>query len=174
MTVIGVKYTTARRVAQQVTDRVGRRLAKRLLPSRTATTVLPGAGIADHEALAIETARAVRLDLPLSTIRHLIAVYAERSADIIQLMNERADLRATVSPTHSTLGAEVVYVIRQELAYRLGDIVIRRTGLGAAGHPGDQAIRACAQIAAAESKWDAARTAEEIEAVNRFYKIGTS
>jgi glycerol-3-phosphate dehydrogenase len=86
MTVIGVKYTTARRVAQTVTERIAKRLGKRLAPSRTATTVLPGAGIADHEALAIETARACALELPVATIRHLIALYAERTADIVRLL----------------------------------------------------------------------------------------
>src|SRR4029079_18757505 len=77
ITVVGVKYTTARRVAQDVVDRVAKRLGKRIRPSRTATATLPGAGIADHEALVIETARKCDIELPLTTIRHLIALYAE-------------------------------------------------------------------------------------------------
>jgi len=171
VTVVGVKYSTARRMAEHVTARIARRLGKRIPPSRTATTVLPGAGIADHEALAIETARALSLELPLAAIRHLIARYAESSADIIHLMKERADLRTSITPTAPTLAAEVVFVIRQEMAQHLSDVVIRRTGLGAAGHPGEEAVRACARIAAAELAWDAARTADEIAAVNQFYSI---
>jgi glycerol-3-phosphate dehydrogenase len=171
MTVAGVKYTTARRVAQQVTERVAKRLGKRLPPSRTATTVLPGAGIADHEALAIETARACSLELPMATIRHLIALYAERAADIVRLMKERPDLRDPVAPTAATLGAEVVHVIRHEMAVRLSDVVIRRTGLGAAGQPDDAALRRCAEIAGRELEWDATCTQDEIAAVNAFYAI---
>ena len=53
VTVIGVKYTTARGVAERVTRVVAGRIGKRVGPSRTATSTLPGAGIADHEALAI-------------------------------------------------------------------------------------------------------------------------
>ena len=171
MTVIGVKYTTARRVAQDVTERAAKRLGKRLSPSRTATTVLPGAGIADHEALAIETARACNLELPLATIRHLIAIYAERTADIVRLMKERPDLRAPVTASSTTIGAEVVHVIRNEMAVRLSDVVIRRTGMGATGAPDDAALRGCAEIAGRELDWDATRTQEELAAVREFYSI---
>ena len=121
MTVIGVKYTTARRVAQTAVDRIAKLLNKRLPASRTATTVLPGAGIADHEALAIETERACNLQLSIATIRHLIALYAERAADIVRLVHERPDLLQPLSPAVQTLGAEVVSVIRHEMAVRLGD-----------------------------------------------------
>jgi glycerol-3-phosphate dehydrogenase len=170
-TVVGVKYTTARRVAQTVTERVAKQLSKRLAPSRTATTVLPGAGIADHEALAIETARALNLELPMATIRHLIALYAERARDIVRLMHERDDLRAPLAPGIATLGAEVVHVIRHEMAVRLSDVVIRRTGLGAAGPPDDGALAWCAAIAARELGWSADRKDEEIVAVKQFYTI---
>jgi glycerol-3-phosphate dehydrogenase len=175
-TVIGVKYTTARRIAERTVDLAARRLGKRVAPSRTATTVLPGAGIADHEALAIETDREVALDLPMAGIRHLIGRYAERTADIIRLMHERPDLRESLTPACSTVGAEIIYTIRNEMAVRLSDIIIRRTGLGASDRPDDEAIRAAAKIAAAELQWDADRTASEIASVQRFYAIepGTS
>jgi glycerol-3-phosphate dehydrogenase len=172
VTVIGVKYSTARRVAEDTIRIVARRLGKRASPSRTATRPLPGADIADHEALAIETARAIDLDLPLSVIRHLIARYAERAADIVTLMHERSDLAEAIAPNVPTIGAEIIYVIQQEMAQHLTDILIRRTGLGNAGHPGAQAVDAMARTAAAQLGWSAEQTAEEIAAVDRFYAIG--
>jgi glycerol-3-phosphate dehydrogenase len=170
-TVIGVKYTTARRVAETAVNRVGKSLGKRLAASRTASVILPGAGIADHEALAIETARACGLELPMADIRHLISLYAERSADIVRLMHERPDLRAPLAPGVDTLGAEVVHVIRHEMAVRLSDIVVRRTGLGAAGQPDDAALQAAARIAAQELQWSDARVDEELKAVGDIYAI---
>jgi glycerol-3-phosphate dehydrogenase len=169
-----VKYTTARRVAETVVDRLAKPLNKRLKRSRTAATILPGAGIADHEALAIETARACDLDLSMATIRHLITLYAERSADIVRLMHERPELRQPLAPSVETLGAEVVYVIQHEMAMRLSDIVIRRTGLGTAALPGVDAIDAAASIAAQELGWDAERRQQEIDAVTGFYVIPES
>jgi glycerol-3-phosphate dehydrogenase len=170
-TVIGVKYTTARRTAERTVELVARRLDKRIAPSRTATTVLPGAGIADHEALAIETNREVGLDLPMAGIRHLIGRYAERTADLIRLMHERPDLAKPLTPVSPTVAAEIVYTIRNEMAVRLSDIVIRRTGLGASDRPDDGTIQAAAKVAAAELQWDAERTASEIAAVQDFYRV---
>jgi glycerol-3-phosphate dehydrogenase len=170
-TVVGAKYSSARGVAERVTGMVARRLGKHVPPSKTATMILPGAGIADHEALAIETGRAHGLDLSIATIRHLIGRYAERAADIVTLMRDRPESQATLTPSEPTLGAEVLYVIAHEMATRLTDIVIRRTGAGAEGHPGREVVHECARIAAGELGWDAARTAEEVSSVDRFYAI---
>jgi glycerol-3-phosphate dehydrogenase len=57
------------------------------------------------------------------------------------------------------------------MAVRLTDIVLRRTGLGAAGHPGSEALQACARIAARELGWNAGRQAEEVAAMDRAYTI---
>ena len=170
-TIAGAKYSSARGVAERVTGLVARRLGKRIPPSRTATTVLPGAGIADHEALAIERCRALHLDLSIATIRHLIRRYAEHAADIITLMHEHPRLEIPLTPDEPTLAAEIVYVIRNEMAVTLADIVLRRTTFGAAGHPGDEAIREAARMAAVELEWDAERTAQEIEDLRRFYLV---
>jgi glycerol-3-phosphate dehydrogenase len=170
-TAIGVKYTTARAMAERTVNLVARRLGKRLTASRTATTPLPGAAIADHEALAIETARALQFEVPLATIRHLIGRYAEASPEIIRLMHAREDLRAPIDPGHTTLAAEVPFVIRHEMAHRLGDIVVRRTGLGDSGHPGRGALERCAELAAEELGWDDARIASEINAVEELYRV---
>jgi glycerol-3-phosphate dehydrogenase len=172
ITVIGVKFTTARAVAERAIGGVGRRLGRRLSPSRTATLPLPGAAIADHEALAIETGRALHMDVPLPVIRHLIGLYAEAAADIIHLTHDRPDLQALLAPGTATLKAEIVHVIRQEMALRLSDIVVRRTGLGSAGAPPAEALKVAAQIAAAELGWDDARTAKEVDEVRRFYEVG--
>jgi len=171
MTVVGVKYSTARALAERATRTAARRLGKRVPPSRTATTTLPGAGIADHEALAIETARDLRFDIALPAIRHLIGLYAEAAADIVRLMHERPELRAPVAPGVKTVGAEVVHVIRREMAVCLTDIVVRRTGMGSAGAPPREAVAACARIAAAELGWGQPRVAEEIAAVEHVYAL---
>jgi len=171
VTVVGVKFTTARRVAERAISVVARRLQRRLPPSRTAITPLPGAAIADHEALAIETARALRRDVPLPLIRHLIALYAEGAADIIRLIHERPELGQPLAAGTDTIQAEVVYTIRREMAMRLTDVLVRRTGLGSAREPAAEAVRTAARIAQAELGWDDARTTQEIADVAQFYSI---
>lgn len=171
VTVVGVKYTTARGLAERATGVVAKRLGKRVRPSRTAITTLPGAGIADHEALAIETARDLRFDVEPATIQHLIRLYAEGAADVIRLMHEREDLRAPIGAGVPTVGAEIVHVARHEMAALLPDIVVRRTGMGSAGRPPREAVETCARIAAIELGWDQARMDEQIAAVDRVYAV---
>ena len=145
MTVLGVKYTTARGVAERTVDKAARILGKRVPASRTAVTILPGAGIADHEALAIETARAGGVEFPTAVTRHLAALYAEASADVIRLMLADPELATPLAADCETLGAEVVHVMQQEMAVRLSD-VWRRTGIAGAGGPSDEAVRRATTI----------------------------
>jgi glycerol-3-phosphate dehydrogenase len=57
------------------------------------------------------------------------------------------------------------------MAVHLSDIVVRRTGLGGAGHPGADVLSACAQIAAAELGWSEQRQQEEAASVADIYAI---
>ncbi len=170
MTVVGVKYTTARAVAARAVRAAARKLggSARALP--TDREPLPGAGIADHEALAIETARAVGLELAPPIIRRLTAIYGDRCAPIVRLMAERSDWRMPLVSGQTAVGAEVIYVIRSEMACTLADIVIRRTELGAAGHPGAALVESAARVAGEELAWDDQRRAQEIAAVDAFYR----
>ncbi len=171
MTVIGVKYTTARGVATRAVNAAARRLGVRARPSHTDREPLAGAGIADHEALAIETARAVGLELAPPIIRRLTALYGDRCAQIVRIMAERSDWRMPLVSGQTAIGAEVIYVIRHEMAVTLADIVIRRTELGSGGHPGTELVESAARIAADELGWDADRRNQEVAAVNDFYRI---
>jgi glycerol-3-phosphate dehydrogenase len=63
----------------------------------------------------------------------------------------------------------VIHAIRHEMACTVADIVIRRSELGAAGHPGAEIVAKIAAIAAEELGWDTNRRNREIAAVDAFY-----
>jgi glycerol-3-phosphate dehydrogenase len=173
MTLVGVKFTTARAAAARAVRAAVSILGK---PSSsrgadTQHTPLPGAGIADHEALAIETARAVHLELAPPIIHHLMTIYGDRVATIVRLMAERSEWRMPLVPGRPNVGAEVIHAIRSEAACTLADIVVRRTELGATGHPGSEIVRAAASIAGEELGWDADRREREIAAVDSCYAL---
>ena len=169
ISVIGVKYTTARAVGARAAALAAKRLGASVRRTNTDTAILPGAGISDHEALTIETARAVHLELAPPIITHLNAIYGDRSAAIVSLMAQRSDWRMPLVPGRPNVGAEVIHAIREEMACTVADIVIRRTELGAAGHPGADVVKAIAAIAAEELGWDADRRNREVAAVDAFY-----
>jgi len=118
ISVTGVKYTTARAVAERVVDLVMKKLGKAGVPSRTAATVLPGGRLTDAD--------------PSDPVAH---------------------------------------AVREEMAQTLADVVIRRTGMGAAGYPGDRAVADCAARMQPLLGWSAARTASEIAAIKKFYEL---
>ena len=169
ITVVGTKFTTARAVGARAAAIAAKSLGKGNRATDTGTTMLPGAGIADHEALTIETARAVGLELAPPIIRHITSIYGDRCAAIVKLMAEQSDWRMPLVPGRPIIGAEVIHAIRHEMACTLADIVIRRSELGAMGHPGDDVVQAIARIAADELGWDNDRRGREIEAVTAFY-----
>ncbi|MGH9331038.1 MAG: FAD-dependent oxidoreductase [Vicinamibacterales bacterium] len=169
LTLVGVKYTTARLAAERAVDRVMKLAGRPPGRSATAGATLPGAGIADHEALAIETARASRVDLDLRVLAHLVATYAERCAPIVRLMAERREWAAPLSDRVPVTGAEIIHAIREESAVRLSDVVMRRTPLGSMEYPGDAAARRVAEIASSELGWDARRTEDELRQLRGCY-----
>jgi glycerol-3-phosphate dehydrogenase len=118
ISVVGVKYTTARAVAERVVDLILRKLHRAPIPCLTAQTVLPDASLDDRDP-----------------------------------------------------SDPVIHAIREEMAQTLTDVVIRRTGLGAAGYPGDAAARDVAARMQSECAWSDERTSAELESLKRFYDI---
>jgi glycerol-3-phosphate dehydrogenase len=56
-----------------------------------------------------------------------------------------------------------------EMAQKLADVVFRRTELGSAGHPGKEALQACAETMSAELGWSAPRTRQELQEVENIF-----
>jgi glycerol-3-phosphate dehydrogenase len=56
---------------------------------------------------------------------------------------------------------------------KLGDVVFRRTELGVLGHPGTEALEACANFVAQELAWPESRRAEELAAVEALFRTST-
>lgn len=169
VTVSGAKYTTARAVAERVTNRLLSKLPQKPVASRTAATPLPGGDIADV-GLAIADARREHDEgLPTDTIPHLIGAYGSRFRDVLDLAVDRPDWRKRLAKNSPVIGAELVHAVRKEMALTLADAVIRRTPLGALGDPGEEALQRAAAIVGGELRWSEDRRRAEIDAVQRFY-----
>jgi glycerol-3-phosphate dehydrogenase len=173
MSVAGTKYTTARAVAERVTDRILAKLRRPPVASRT-TDALPGGERATlgDPAVALEEARRLfDARVPSDTLPHLVAAYGSRHVAIAELAAERLEWGSRVGDRSPVIGAELVWAARHEMVLTLNDAVVRRTPLGALGHPGDQAAEQAARIVGAELGWSAERTQTELDALQRFYRI---
>jgi glycerol-3-phosphate dehydrogenase len=170
VSVVGAKYTTARAVAERVTDRLLAKLHKSPARCRTATTPLPGGDIRDVASTVNDAQREEGAELPGEIAQHLVAAYGSRYREILALCADRPDLKARVAAEAPVIGAELAWAARHEMAVTLADAVVRRTPLGALGCPGDAAIERAAAIVGAELAWPPERMAAEIASVRDFYR----
>jgi glycerol-3-phosphate dehydrogenase len=114
-------------------------------------------------------------DLPpkesMSTAERIARLYGATAARVLGLQAEHREMAEPLASGETVTVAEVVEAIRHEMALTLEDVVVRRTGLGAVGYPGDVLVAACGAIAQQELGWSAERLEDEIAGVRRFYDI---
>jgi glycerol-3-phosphate dehydrogenase len=173
VTVAGTKFTTARGVAQRVTDTLLSKLQHAPVDCRTADTMLSGGDVRDL-GLAIGAARREFDEgLPADTIPHLLAAYGSGYRAVMDLSADRPDWRTRLSPDSPVIGAQLVQAARKEMAVTLADAVMRRTPLGALGCPTDEALTRAAAIVGAELGWTESRRLAEMAGVRNAYDYGT-
>jgi glycerol-3-phosphate dehydrogenase len=168
MSVMGVKYTTARDVAEKVVDHVFRSRDRRPPKSVSAITPVHGGDIHDPaHFLAAESAKKIP-GLGRDALRHLIDNYGSAYPEVL---NHFGAHRSHGGPgdDFALLRAEVLHGIRVEMAQTLRDVVFRRTDLGTAGHPGKEALGVCAHIMAEELGWTPARMQQERASVTSVF-----
>jgi len=173
VSVIGVKYTTARDVAERVVDLVFKKLSKRWVPSQTARLPVYGGELEDIDRVVNSELAKEPKAISNETIRHLIQTYGSHYRDIIQYARGKPALFQPVDSTATVTKAEIVYGVREEMAQKLSDVIFRRTELGTAGYPGDACLETSAAIIAQEMGWREERILREIEDVRAIYrKVG--
>jgi glycerol-3-phosphate dehydrogenase len=166
---VGARYTTAGATARAVAALVDRGGERRLGPAPDSAP-LPAADMGDLHQFVREQVASAPADP--AVVRRLISTYGTGLRGVLQLMNERPALAAPLAPSCQVTGAEIVQAVRDEMAVTLADALVRRTGAGAGGHPGQDAARAAAAIMAAELGWSAAQVDRELQAFDSFYSVG--
>ncbi|HEV2861752.1 MAG TPA: glycerol-3-phosphate dehydrogenase [Pyrinomonadaceae bacterium] len=164
--VVGGKLTTYRSLAEEVVGLLFKQLGRAAPPCVTAREPLPGAEVADYAAFKDEFKRTSPL-APKSTER-LLKVYGARAADVLRLVLEDAELARPVSEETGTVGAEVVFAFREEMAETLTDCLMRRTMVGLNGRLGLDAAEPAARLAQKHLGWTDGRAASEVEAYGRY------
>ena len=172
ISVFGVRYTTARRTAEEAVDAVFRVLGHETPPPcRTAETPLAG-GSMTHVGNFLKAAvlRDVEGVAPES-LRRIAATYGTTYDEVLQIARDIPALARPLGRDCQVLGAEILHAARREMALKLGDALIRRTEAGAAGHPGTDAIERAAAIMARVHGWDEWQTRNEVAEVEGFFRL---
>jgi glycerol-3-phosphate dehydrogenase len=168
VSIFGVKYTTARQVAEQTVNLIFKKLDRRAPPCRTSEIPVCGAG-EDVEALLSRALREQPARLDAEILRHLVEAHGAAYGEVLRHGAAQPQCLERVAADSPVIKAEVLHGVRAEMAQKLADIVFRRTDLGTAGHPGDHALSSCAKIMAAELGWSRQRMSAELEEVQRNF-----
>lgn len=164
LTVEGGKYTTSRNLAENVLKTVSNKFGRKT-KSVTAQNYLAESEILDMHKF-IQNAMAAYSDFPANTVDYLARMYGTSLSHVMDIARSDKSL-ATPLNENGEMAAQVQYAIREEMACTLMDILIRRTGIGTLGHPGDEALEIVGRIAAGELSWDQTRIDLEIETAHK-------
>jgi glycerol-3-phosphate dehydrogenase len=173
VTLIGIRYTTARGDAGKALDMLLQQMPR--APQRAPTERVPLAG-GDIENFARlqSTARSeAPLDIGSATVDAWVRNHGTDYRSLARLVQTSAQARALGKT--DTVMAEVTHAVRQEMAVRLQDVILRRTDMGSGEHPGQLAIAQAAQGMQELTGWTNERRLAEIadtETVLRHHCAG--
>lgn len=169
ISIVGVKYTTARDVAQKAVDIIFKKLGKRPPKCMTMETQIYGGSIERFNDFLQNAIKTRPQELSVETIRHLVYNYGSGYTKILEYLVRYPDWGQKVTDDLHIIKAEVLYGIREEMAQKLTDVVLRRTELGTREYPGEKCLKTCASIMAKELDWDDSRLQRELEEVKAIY-----
>jgi glycerol-3-phosphate dehydrogenase len=169
LSVVGVKYTTARHVAERVVDHVfatGGHTAR-----RSVSSVMPlhGGRIEQFDTFCQTAMQRLAGDLGAETVLRLVYNYGSAYPEVLRYGTPPTSGAPKGLGQEGVLRAEILHGIRAEMAQKLADVVLRRTDLGTIGHPGTECLCMCAEIMGAELGWDAARMRRELQEVEATF-----
>jgi glycerol-3-phosphate dehydrogenase len=171
LSVTGVKYTTARDVAEKTMDWIGRTTGKQLPRATSSMTPVWGGNIQDF-AEFLQNAIRHHPHISEATVRRLVYSYGSAYQQVLQ--SQTGSPQSPQSPQQEpsdleVLRAEVLHSIREEMAQNLSDVVFRRTEIGSAGSPSPALLRCCAEVMATELGWSSDTLKQELDAVERTF-----
>jgi glycerol-3-phosphate dehydrogenase len=160
--VIGEKLTSAPVLSQHVL--------------RLALAEIGGApGRRRDEGTQAESASSQRLSSVAANVagapaQRLAARYGDRWPEVARHADGQPQLLRPIHPDVGVLGVEILHAIRDEMALGLDDLLLRRLEIGSTGHPGNEVVRRCVEIAAPEWGWGLEARQQAIGELEEWYR----
>jgi glycerol-3-phosphate dehydrogenase len=162
VSLVGGKLTTFRQVGEEATDLALGKLGAGRRRSATRRLRLPGAGFLDLDRFAGAFARTSGLDAPVA--RRVAKLYGSRAFGLAERAAADPWMREVVDETSGLTVAEISFVLEEEFAVSLTDILARRTMIGIGPTVPDEVVDRVAGAAARLAGWDDGRTERELRA----------
>ena len=169
ISILGVKYTTARVVAERAVDLAVKQLGLKAMKCRTDLTPVKGGHIEDFRTFLKRARDVAPRAMEEDIVEHLAYTYGSEYPQLMQYIKEQSALAQRIDLRLPVTVAEVLHAIRHEMVLTLADVIQRRTELGASGLPSMAVLQKCAELMARELGWTIDRRQREIEAVIQSY-----
>jgi glycerol-3-phosphate dehydrogenase len=151
-----VKFTTARLLAEQLTNLACAKLGRPGLDCRTSTTPLPGAPSDPVDAYSRRAAQQWSGTLEPDVIEHLVRTYGRLYETVLAHRTSDPEWNRRLAQGSPVIKAQVIHALRKEMAHSAEDIIARRTELGALGIGSDSVTHQVSRIVEAEREATAA------------------
>lgn len=165
LSALGGKWTTARRLAEQVVDQAFTQLGKDPAYKRSADTILACAPRQDLSVFMDE----MRARFPQVETAHL-DVLSRLYGRLLPAMMD-SDIAGLAKLGDVVLAKRVAFALDDEMAVTLSDVVLRRLVEGQTGHLSSAQIKIIAAYMAARLDWSEAETKRQIAAVSKQMKL---
>jgi len=167
LSITGTKLTCFRSLAEELGDRVSRRLG-RAAPARTAGLTLDGA---DEEVGRVEahtwldvSDEVAASGLPRESLQTLVALYGRSYRRVMELAGKVPGGGERLCPSNPDVAAQLHHAVHEELTVSLQDFLLRRTGIGTSRCQGRDCAEAIGRRMAPLLGWTPRRLDAEIEA----------
>jgi glycerol-3-phosphate dehydrogenase len=167
ITMIGVRATIARLDAQKTLDLISARINKKTKISNTEKTPIYGGRIDNFKEFCREAENLCQQKFRIRLHNSLLRNYGSEYQCVLKYSAEDPSLGQEIESTN-VIKAEVIHAVRDEMAFKLQDVIFRRTELGTGKNPGPKAIEVCANLMAKELGWHQQKIEDE---VNEVYDV---
>lgn len=170
ITVLGGKYTTHRKIAEDVVDTVIQCLdsQRKFKLCATQNTPLYGGNLLKDVSPNAIKEEASDHGISEEKILHLIKRYGSAYKNILTIIKKDPSEGRQICELHPHLFAEVTYAITVEMAKKLEDWYFRRTAIGYTQCKGLRCLQATAQKFAEICNWDQQTVISEMESIERI------
>ena len=169
ISILGVKYTTARVVAAQAMDLAVNQLGITTKKCQTHVTQVRGGKIEDFRAFLRKALLKVPRVLNERSTEHLVYTYGSEYQKLVEYVLRQPELARRIAPPLPVTVAEVQHAVQHEMALTLADVLGRRTELGSTGLPSMDTLQKCASLISSEFQWSSEHQRQEINSVIQTY-----
>jgi glycerol-3-phosphate dehydrogenase len=168
--IVGGKLTTHRTLAKQTVGRAVLWLARQQAAGAGEPRQPPSEGSSWDLAALRETvgAAAEGLGLDRAQIAHMVGLYGPRAPAVLARVRADRRLGVRICPRNPDVAAQVEEAVEREWAATLGDLLLRRTGIGTSPCLGLDCVEQAARLMGRAAGWDEARQVREVGDYRRF------